>query len=57
MVDLDPPRSEAPASSRGYKITRLLPNESGDRLYRIKAISEVTERVARESNLTLRSTP
>lgn len=54
-VDFSPARAAVPASSREYKILRVLPREQGDQLYRIKSIAEVFERVARETELSARS--
>jgi hypothetical protein len=45
-----------PASVRAYKILRLLPQEGGEPLYRIKTIAEAFERIAKESEL-VRSLP
>jgi hypothetical protein len=45
-----------PALSSRYRILRLLPPEGGERKYRIKADSELFERVARESEITGGST-
>ena len=45
------------ATARSYKIVRLMPNEGSERLYRIKAIAEVCERVARESELSQTALP
>ena len=54
VVDFNPsPRIGMPAASREYKILRLLPDDRGERLYRIKTISEAFERIARESELVL----
>lgn len=50
MVDFVPIR-RCVSTSRSYKILRLLPSEGGERLYRIKTISEACDRVARESEL------
>lgn len=56
VVDFNPsPRIGVPASSRKYQILRLLPIEGGEKLYRIKAITEAFERVAKESELVLGS--
>ena len=55
MVDFSPNRSAVPASGREYKIVRLLPDEGGQRQYRIKTIAEQFERVAKESELSRRS--
>jgi hypothetical protein len=38
-------------------VLRVLPNEGGEQLYRIKTISEAFERVARESELLFTSSP
>jgi len=51
-VDFTPGRWGLPASSREYKVLRLLPFEGGDLLYRIKSAAETFERVAKESELT-----
>jgi len=51
MVDFRPGKGAVPASSRGYEILRLMPPTGGERLYRIKTVSELFERVARESEL------
>ena len=56
MVDFIPSRAAVPASVRAYKILRLLPQEGGEPLYRIKTIAEAFERIAKESEL-VRSTP
>ncbi len=57
MVDFNPSlRAGVQASAREYKILRLLPQEGGEHLYRIKTIAEAFERVARESEL-VRSSP
>ena len=57
VVDFNPsPRAGVPATALEYKILRLLPHERGEHLYRIKAISEPYERIARESELALGST-
>ncbi len=52
MVDLQAsPRFGAGTTMRGYKILRLLPHDSGERLYRIKTTTEAYERIAKESEL------
>lgn len=51
-VSYSPGRSAMAASSREYKIVRLLPPEDGQNLYRIKGVSETFERMARESDLS-----
>ena len=57
MVDFMPTNRAVPASVRSYKVLRVLPNEGGEQLYRIKTISEAFERVARESELLHTSSP
>lgn len=57
MVDFVPSQRGLVASARSYKIMRLMPNEGGERLYRIKTIAEAFERVARESELLSTSSP
>lgn len=54
LVDYNPRRLGLPASSREYKIMRLLPPEGTDLLYRIKSPAETFERVAKESDLARR---
>ena len=54
-VDLRPGRWGLPASSREYKIVRLLPTEGGERMYRVKSETETFERIAKESELTARA--
>ncbi len=56
MVDFIPSRAGVPPSVRAYKILRLLPQEGGEPLYRIKTIAEAFERIAKESEL-MRSSP
>jgi hypothetical protein len=50
-VNFTPGRLAVPASSREYKVLRLMPFEGGDLLYRIKSAAETFERVAKESEL------
>jgi hypothetical protein len=50
MVDFVPAQRYS-AASCSYKILRLLPSEGGERLYRIKTITEGCDRVVRESEL------
>lgn len=57
MVDFVPSSRAVPASARSYKIVRVLPNEGGEQLYRIKTVAEVFERIARESELLYTSSP
>jgi hypothetical protein len=55
LVDYSPGRLGMPAWSREYKIVRLLPAEGGDNQYRIKSVAETFERIAKESQLSVRS--
>lgn len=55
LVDYSPNRSGLSASARGYEIMRLLPREGVDILYRIKSPTEAFQRVAKEQDLTRRS--
>ncbi len=57
MVDFLPSNRGVAASVRSYKILRVLPNEGGEQLYRIKTIAEAFERVAREGELLQTSAP
>jgi hypothetical protein len=52
MVEYAPSHIGMVATARSYKILRLMPNEGSERLYRIKALAETYERVARESELS-----
>jgi hypothetical protein len=54
VVDYDPGRMGVRASSREYKVVRLLPPEGTDLLYRIKSVGETFERVAKERELSRR---
>ena len=54
VVDYDPGRMGVRASSREYKVMRLLPPEGTDLLYRIKSVGETFERVAKERELSRR---
>lgn len=54
IVDFNPVRASVPASSREYKILKLLPLGSSGQQYRIKSIAEVFERIANEADLTKR---
>jgi hypothetical protein len=51
MVEFRPARAGVPASSRDYQVLRLLPREGREQEYRIKSVSELFERIARESEL------
>ena len=55
MIDFAPARPGVPTSGRQYKIVRLLPPEGGEFQYRIKSVYEAVERMARESELSQRS--
>ena len=54
-VDYDPGRMGVRASSREYKVVRLLPPEGSELLYRIKSVGEPFERVAKERELSRRN--
>jgi hypothetical protein len=54
VVDYDPRRLGMRASSREYKVVRLLPPEGSDLLYRIKSVGETFERVVKEHELSRR---
>jgi hypothetical protein len=55
LVDFRPVRASLPASSREYKILRLLPREGIEQEYRIKSVTEIFERIAKESELSKRA--
>ena len=55
LVQFVPGKLGLAASSREYKIVRLLPEEGGQPQYRIKGIAETFERMAKETELSLRS--
>jgi hypothetical protein len=55
LVDFAPPRPGVPVSGRQYEVTRLLPVEGGELLYRVKSRAETFERIAKESELTRRA--
>jgi hypothetical protein len=50
-VSFSPAKLSMPASARSYKVIRHLPHEGGECTYRIKATTELYERVARESEI------
>jgi hypothetical protein len=52
IVDFKPGRMGFPAASRQCTIVRHLPVEGGNRLYRVKCVTEVFERVVREEQLS-----
>ncbi len=54
LVSFSPGKSALAASTRDYKIVRLMPPENGTPCYRIKSVSEPFERVASENELTHR---
>jgi hypothetical protein len=54
LVDLNSRRLGISASSRGYKVVRLLPREGTELLYRIKSPNESFERVVKEQDLVRR---
>ena len=55
VVDFLPGRLSMPASRGVYKIVRLMPSDSGENLYRVKCSSEQFERMAKETELSQRS--
>jgi hypothetical protein len=55
LVDYTPPSQGLRASSREYKVLRLLPSEGPDLQYRIKSVAENFERVAKEHELSRRN--
>jgi hypothetical protein len=55
LVNFAPARSGMPTSGRQYEVVRLLPAESGELQYRVKCKGDTFERVAKESELTRRS--
>ena len=55
LVDFAPSRPGVPTSGRHYEIVRLLPAESGELQYRVKSKGETFERVAKESELSRRT--
>lgn len=55
LVSFAPSRQSMPASSREYKVLRLMPAENGQFQYRIKSIVETYERTAPEGELSLRT--
>jgi len=57
LVDYAPARPGMPTSGRQYEIVRQLPAEAGEFQYRVKSKGETFERMARESELTRRSSP
>ena len=54
VVRYSPRRSVALSASREYKVVQQLPPTEGDNQYRIKSTSETFERMARESDLSVR---
>ncbi len=55
LVDFNPARATVPASIREYKVLKALPRDQGEQEYRIKSIAEAFERVAKESELSMRA--
>jgi hypothetical protein len=55
LVNFAPSRSGMPTSGRQYEVVRLLPPEAGELQYRVKCKGDTFERVARESELTRRT--
>ena len=56
LVDFNPARAGVPASIREYQVLRLMPRDRGvlEQEYRIKSVGELFERVAKESELSVR---
>lgn len=52
LVNYAPARPGMPTAGRRYAIVRLLPPEGGEFQYRVKALGESFERMARESELS-----
>jgi hypothetical protein len=52
VVDFAAARLEMPTVGRQYEIVRLLPSDGGQLQYRIKAIGESFERMAKEHQLS-----
>lgn len=52
VVSFTPARPGVPTAGRRYQIVRLLPPEGGEFQYRVKAIGETFERMAKENELT-----
>ena len=50
-IEFVPGRFEGSAPGGMYTVVRLLPNDSGDREYRIKNVRDGHERVVRESQI------
>ena len=55
IVDFKPSRMGFPAANRECTIVRRLPDEGGNRLYRIKCAAEAFERVVSEAQLAERA--
>jgi hypothetical protein len=55
LVDFAPSRPGVATPGRQYEVIRLLPADGGELQYRVKSKSEPFERVARESELSRRS--
>ena len=51
-VRFSPGHAVSVAAAREYKVMRLLPAEYGENQYRIKSVTEIFERIARESDLS-----
>jgi hypothetical protein len=57
LVDFAPSRLGMPTSGRQYEVVRQLPAEAGEFQYRVKSRGETFERMAKESELSRRSSP
>ena len=57
LVEFVPDKMQVSVPHGAYSITRLLPPAGNDHQYRIKNAGETFERIARESQLSLRTPP
>ena len=57
LVDYAPARPGMPTAGRQYEVVRQLPAEAGEFQYRVKSKGETFERMAKESELSRRSSP
>lgn len=54
LVDYTPRKGSIQASTRGYKIVQLLPEEGNGMQYRIKSETEMFQRMVAERDLSCR---
>jgi hypothetical protein len=50
-VNFSPSKRAMAAAAKFYRITRVMPDDGGERRYHVKSLAEVFERVAREGEL------